>query len=292
MQDASHQLQHGILGAVFLLTSLLNLAQLLSHPLKKRSLGAIPLLAQQIAVTVCALYGIYLWLIAFGPHHRATFSIAVICFDFALVFKACACAFAAFETTRNAYIAMYIHAKTPSPLPFQLASLLTCLCILLSLFFQLITNQLIYSSLAYFSFGVSILSNMVITIYSLQQLRAACSESAAEALKPFFRTNYTSAPLVFLLASLSFWFGISAIQTPELLFEEERVRVVEFDYLGLAIWVGQVIVTVWAWRPLWSSEAGKTEPTSPPRDQSTSNSNSAAMTGSSSFKPAVLVEAE
>eukprot|EP00455_Lapot_gusevi_P049360 TRINITY_DN6988_c0_g1_i3.p1 TRINITY_DN6988_c0_g1~~TRINITY_DN6988_c0_g1_i3.p1 ORF type:complete len:203 (+),score=25.68 TRINITY_DN6988_c0_g1_i3:121-729(+) len=171
----------------------------------------------------------------------------------------CECSFIVFEITRNAYLAMYLHAKTLSSLPSMIVTVVTILCLAISLLLQLIKNEAIYSSITMFAFAIFLYIKVVFSLYYCHQLVTAASGnpnsgSGTNALRSFYRFVWCMAPLLFALASLCVWMGIEAILASRLVFSGSDPT---FDYIGALLVVIQIGATWWSWRPIRDSTEQK-----------------------------------
>eukprot|EP00455_Lapot_gusevi_P040012 TRINITY_DN4507_c0_g1_i11.p1 TRINITY_DN4507_c0_g1~~TRINITY_DN4507_c0_g1_i11.p1 ORF type:complete len:211 (-),score=22.07 TRINITY_DN4507_c0_g1_i11:91-723(-) len=167
-----------------------------------------------------------------------------------MFFKMCGCSFMSYHTIRNAYLALYLHSKTLPLFPFRLALFLGSLCLLTSTLLQLLTNQLAFSSLTYFSFSLFLLTKNLLGLYYTHQLVVAASTTTADSLTLYYRVKQLLTPLFLSLAGVCMWFGVQCAQSNGLVFDENIQQVFDVEYPAILFVLVLWAVTWWAWRPL------------------------------------------
>eukprot|EP00455_Lapot_gusevi_P019454 TRINITY_DN2080_c0_g1_i2.p1 TRINITY_DN2080_c0_g1~~TRINITY_DN2080_c0_g1_i2.p1 ORF type:complete len:325 (+),score=80.44 TRINITY_DN2080_c0_g1_i2:33-977(+) len=256
--DPRTTIQCVVSGGIHVILLAVNGTQLIANFVAKRSVGFLPTSCHAVEVYICLF-------VIIGDFMRAhpssasfsVYSAVMTCHMLVAAGSVLIGGIWVYETTRNAYLGMYLHSKVLPRWPF-IASVIVCIIgLIFSLILCIVTNHNSYNSLFLFSLAIFKLVMCSATFYFAFKLRASMqatsgngSNNTANSLDSFwlFIKILTAGSLILMIAEVVQ--GLNDARADDPFYDEKVVRDFTFNVFMIPVIILNTFLSIWAWRSL------------------------------------------
>eukprot|EP00455_Lapot_gusevi_P027631 TRINITY_DN2933_c0_g1_i3.p1 TRINITY_DN2933_c0_g1~~TRINITY_DN2933_c0_g1_i3.p1 ORF type:complete len:301 (+),score=30.21 TRINITY_DN2933_c0_g1_i3:70-972(+) len=246
--------QYGVAGFLMAILALLNLLQILAHVLTDRVMATAPMIVQRTGFVGASAFAVSFLLRTWAAPSMAVFSVVRIFWSVGSISISLICSLVVYETTRNAYLAMYFESQVLPTWPFLSAFAFTCSCSIAASILLLSTNRERFHSIGVLGFGTFFLGMFLFGVYYYRKMMAHLNQgrdsTISEGLRSYRRFFWIMSVVILAVTLVEYYLAASLVVNDVEFYTEAKMQKFSLDLYLAPLIIAGAAQTWWTWKPL------------------------------------------